>query len=74
MNRQSPDQQQQFQDTNRTMDRPAGPQQPLSTEPIRRGENGMNRGGIRGRGLGRQGSQRWGQRLWTVIQQTYTIK
>ena len=60
MNRQNPDQQQQFQDTNQTMDRPAGPQQPLSTGPIGRGENGMNRGGIRGRGLGRQGSQAGG--------------
>ena len=55
MNRQNPDQQLQFQDTNQTMDRPAGPQQPSSTGPIGRGENGMNRGGIRGRGLGRQG-------------------
>ena len=43
MNRQNP------------MDRPAGPQQPSSTGPIGRGENGMNRGGIRGRGMGRQG-------------------
>ena len=60
MNRQNPDQQLQFQDTNQTMDRPAGPQQPSSTGPIGRGENGMNRGGIRGRGMGRQGSQTGG--------------
>ena len=42
------------------MDRPAGPQQPSSTGPIGRGESGMNRGGIRGRGMGRQRSQAGG--------------